>query len=161
MQVELMQDITKNRGLITDLRNEYEKNRQRVEAKIEDLADKGRGRTESIVKLQHDIEETNERIIKSRRAAANNASARDKLAVQEDPTATGPSIDKEFVDEIDEEIKEMRTEINGLTEAVARLDKQSMSHRAADGQQSAAAFDALVMKNMEERCVKAIEQQAL
>ena len=100
MQVELMQDLTKNRGLITDLRNEYEKNRQRVEAKIEDLADKGRGRTESIVKLQHDLEETNERIIKSRRAAANNASARDKLAVQEDPTATGPSIDKEFVDKI-------------------------------------------------------------
>ena len=125
------------------------------------MADKGRGRTESIVKLQHDLEETNERIIKSRRAAANNASARDKLAAQEDPTAAGPSIDKEFVDEIDEEIKEMRTEINGLTESVSRLEKQSMSHRAAEGQQSAAAFDTLVMKNIEERCVKAAEQQAL
>ena len=125
------------------------------------MADKGRGRTESIVKLQQDIEETNERIIKSRRAAANNSSVRDKLAAQEDPTASGPGVDKEFVDEIDEEIKEMRTEVNGLAEAVARLEKQSMPHRAADGQQSAAAFDALVMKNMEERCVKAIEQQAL
>ena len=120
------------------------------------MADKGRGRTESIVKLQQDLDETNERIIKSRRAAANNASFKDKLA-QEDPTAGGPSIDKEFVDEIDEEIKEMRTEMSGLTEAVARLEKQSMSHRAAEGQQSAAAFDALVMKNMEERCIKAVE----
>ena len=50
-QVELMQNLTKNTQLITDLKNEFEKNRQRVEAKLEDLADKGRGRTESIMKL--------------------------------------------------------------------------------------------------------------
>ena len=87
------------------------------------MADYGRGRTESIVKLQHNLEETNERIIKSRRAAANNASVRNQLASQEDPTANSRSIDKEFVEEIDEEIKEMRTEINGLMKAVARFEK--------------------------------------
>ena len=87
------------------------------------MADNGRGRTESIVKLQHNLEETNERIIKSRRAAANNASVRNQLASQEDPTANSRSIDKEFVEEIDEEIKEMRTEINGLMKAVARFEK--------------------------------------
>ena len=87
------------------------------------MADKGRGRTESIVKLQHNLEETNENIIKSRRAAANNASVRNQLASQEVPTATSQTFDKEFVEEIDEEIKEMRTEINGLMEAVARFEK--------------------------------------
>ena len=52
VQVELMHMINKNSAIATDLRQEYEKNRQRVEGKLEDLVDKGRGRTESIIKLQ-------------------------------------------------------------------------------------------------------------
>ena len=67
--------------MLKNLRIEYDKNRQRVEGKLEDIADKGRGRTESIMKLQSELDETNERIIKSKRAAANNASFKDKMAV--------------------------------------------------------------------------------
>ena len=123
MQVELMQHMTKNTTLITDLKNEYEKNRQRVEAKIEDLGDKGRGRTESIIKLQQELNETNERIMKSKRAAANNSKFKDKFA-QED-TTPGGNIDKEDIDEIDEEIKVMQNEIKELQEQVERLLKKS------------------------------------
>ena len=121
MQIELMQHMTKNTTLITDLKNEYEKNRQRVESRIEDLGDKGRGRTESIIKLQQELNETNERIMKSKRAAANNTSLKDRFAQQEDPA--GHSIDKEYVDEIDEDIKAMQQEINELKEQVGRLQR--------------------------------------
>ena len=81
MQVELMASQSKTNELLKNLRIEYDKNRQRVEGKLEDIADKGRGRTESIMKLQSELDETNERIIKSKRAAANNASFKDKMAV--------------------------------------------------------------------------------
>ena len=62
MQVELMQNMTNCNNLLKDLRIEYDKNRQRVEGRLEDMNDKGRGRTESILKLQAEIEETKENI---------------------------------------------------------------------------------------------------
>lgn len=89
---------------------EYDKNRQRVEGRIEDITDKGRGRTESIMKLQTSLDETNERIMQSRRNAANNSS---RIGMKEENT-TGPSVDKELVDELDEEIKEMHQEIKDV-----------------------------------------------
>ena len=110
MAVELMQAQTKTNELLKDLHHEYDKNRQRVEGRIEDMTDKGRGRTESIMKLQTSLDETNERIMQSRRNAANNSS---RMAMKEE-IATGPSVDKEFVDELDEEIKEMHQEIKDV-----------------------------------------------
>jgi len=39
------------------LASEFTKNKTRVEMRLEDLADKGRGRTESIMNLQKQIKE--------------------------------------------------------------------------------------------------------
>lgn len=50
-----------------------------------------------------------------------------------DPTSGGNNVDKDFVDELDEEIKEMREEINALTESVSHLQKHSLSSKALDG----------------------------
>lgn len=149
MHVEVMQLINKNSALLTNLRLDFDKNRQRVEARLEDLSDKGRGRTESIVKLQQELVETNQRIMQSRRAAANNASFKDKFG-DANPASASQSIDKEVVDELDEEIKQMRLEINQLIDQVSRLQKQSLAH----GNQQ----DAVAMKTLEDRLQQALEQ---
>lgn len=49
--LEMMNSMTKNTNTLGSLASDFTKNKTRVEMKIEDLADKGRGRTESIMNL--------------------------------------------------------------------------------------------------------------
>ena len=94
-----MNQILQAQKDITLLRAEIDKNRQRFDAKIEDLGDKGRGRTESIVELQKELALTNERIMQSRKMAANNSSIRKKIASSGDESPN--QIDADVIDEVE------------------------------------------------------------
>ena len=98
---------------LRQLSTSFEKNKIRVEQKIEDLGDKGRGRTESIMNLQKQLEETNGKIMKSRQQAANSSNPKktsDKMGRNE-----GEGLTQEVVDEIDEEIKNLQKDLEALT----------------------------------------------
>ena len=53
--MDVMKLINKNSTDVKGLRSDHEKHRQRTEGRLEDLGDKGRGRTESIVALQKEL----------------------------------------------------------------------------------------------------------
>ena len=84
-----------------------------MEQRIEDLGDKGRGRTHSILELEKAIKETQENIMKSRQAAAANSKSRSSNGNEE---GTKNVVSKEVIDEIDEEIKTISKDLQALTE---------------------------------------------
>ena len=62
--IEIMQGMTSTNSVLSNLEGEVDKNRQRVDGKIEDLSDQSRQKTASIQNLQQQIEELHEQIIR-------------------------------------------------------------------------------------------------
>jgi len=111
--VELMNQLQNVHQSVRSINTNFEKNKIRVEQKLEDLGDKGRGRTESILKLEKLMEEFDGKILKSRQAAAGQSNSRKKTP--DKVRNEGEGLTQEVVDEIDEEIKLLQKDLQALT----------------------------------------------
>ena len=115
-----MQGVTSTNSVLSNLEGEVDKNRQRVDAKLEDLSDQGRGRTTDIQRLQHQIDELHELIQKFKQGQARGGGQKAMIAqleAAENMKGTGGDFEGlEGQDIIDnrENIREMREEIKEL-----------------------------------------------
>ena len=80
-----------------------------------------RKRKKAIEQIEKDIEVNRERIIKSKQAAATNSTARDKLMAN--VNSAGGGADADLVNEIDDEVKQLRVELDKLHDKVNVIQK--------------------------------------
>ena len=153
--VDLMQNLTSARQALKELSSDFDKNSIRTEQRLEDLADKGRGRTQSILHIEKLLKETDEKIMKSRQQAALDSKPQRGKSDDEKPAKD--AVTKEVIDEIDEEIKSLHTEMSKLYEMITKLEsKQSRNANGQTPNQSSNGLDSGQIRQVEETCMKAL-----
>ena len=113
-----------------------------------------------IEKIQKEIAETNERILKQKQSKASQSSARDQL-IKNAGNAT-PSIDAELVQEIDEEVKMLRLDFNKINSQVQSLVRNAnASTRTAPDTSGYATVDNAALSKLDHKLMKAVQESSM
>ena len=104
---------------LNSLNKDFNLNRQHTDSKIEEVAEKGRGRNEKIAEVKKEIEEVKEQILKARQRNATNHAPRKAMKDANEK----PAFDNDLIEELDQEVRLQSEELTKLQQQVAELQK--------------------------------------
>ena len=161
--VEMMSSISTATNTLGSLASDFTKNKTRVEMKLEDLADKGRGRTESIMNLQKQIEEFSSTVLKHKQsAAAAGKGGLQKQKTRGERSDTEEITTTELQELIESECKDIRGDIKEILEELRTVKTKSASKAETTTNVTSSQRNVLEvsgstnLRQLEEKCLKQI-----